>query len=121
MVAIIGFVAVGFFVFGVFVVAKQIQFYVQSVDLYRVMIKNQEKILEQLIKTANNTPEKQKIIAEANQLEAQGDQSAQAARKMRLSTISDRKACPKCYRDYSKYIMTCEVCDCDLKLCQDLL
>lgn len=121
MGATIGFIAVCFFIFCVFFVFKQIQFYIQSVDLFKVMIKNQEKILQQLIKSANNTPEQQKIIAESKVLEAQGEQSAQAARKMRLSTIGDRKACPKCYRDYSRYIMTCEVCDCELKLCQDVL
>lgn len=121
MGAMIGFIAVGFFIFCIFFVFKQIQFYIQSVDLFKVMIKNQEKILQQLIKSDNNTPEQRKIMAESNKLEAQGELSAQAARKMRLSTIRDRKACPKCYKDYSKYIMTCEVCDCELKLCEDVL
>ena len=118
---IIGFISVGFLLFCIFFVFKQIQFYIQSVDLFKTMISNQEKILQQLIKSANNTPENQRIIAESKKIEEQGEHSAQAARKMRLSTLNDRKACPTCFRDYSKYIATCEVCNCKLEPCEALL
>lgn len=121
MGGIITLMSLAFFGFIVFFVFKQIQFFMQSVDLYKTMITNQEKMLQQLIKLANNNPEHQKIIAESKKLEEQGDQSAQTARKMRLATLIDRKVCPKCYRDYSKYVMTCEACDCKLELCEVLL
>ena len=117
----IGLIAMGFFVFCIFFVFKQIQFYMQSVDLFKKMISNQEKILQQVIKMTNNSPEQQKIIAESKKLEAQGELSAQAARKMRLSTLEGRKVCPKCYRDYSIYVMNCENCDCKLEPCEVVL
>lgn len=79
------------------------------------------KMLEQLQKiatSANNSPEQQKILAEAKKLEAQGEQSAQAARKMRLSTLTNRNVCPKCYKDFSTYIVSCDTCDVKLEPCE---
>lgn len=74
--------------------------------------------LQQLVKYAANTPEEQKIIAESKILEAQGEESSQAARKMRLATLNNRNVCPTCYKDYSKYVTSCETCDSKLEPCE---
>lgn len=36
------------------------------------------------------------------------------SRKKSASGLRDRHVCPKCYRDYSKYVLTCEDCEIDL-------
>jgi len=54
MGAIISLVSLAFFGFVVFFIFKQIQFFIQSVDLYKKMIVNQEQMI-QLLRSNQNT------------------------------------------------------------------
>jgi len=48
---------------------------------------------------------------------AESDNSLQdqlEIRKKTISNLKDRHVCPRCYRDYSKYVLSCEDCGIDL-------
>lgn len=74
--------------------------------------------LQMLVRNSVNSPEQQKILAESKKLEEQGELSAKEARKMRVPALNDRNVCPSCYKDYSKYVLTCEACSSQLQSCE---
>jgi hypothetical protein len=48
MGTMITLISLGFLAFAVFFIFKQIQFFIQSVDLYKKMISNQEQMIQLL-------------------------------------------------------------------------
>lgn len=68
-------------------------------------------------------PDPMKIAEEAKLREQKMEQenSARGIRKTQLSSFNDRNVCPTCFRDYSKYVLSCGECDCQLIPCEKLV
>ncbi|QWV94673.1 hypothetical protein KP004_05700 [Geomonas oryzisoli] len=80
----------------------------QRIELMEQSLSIQKDIRSMLrnLQEVPSTVDTMSSVAEADEIEA---------RKQRVRGLKDRNVCPSCFKDYSKYILTCESCGIQLE------